>query len=86
MEFADTIEHFPCIRGFPTKTAPLLVKAEPYATKVSQKLFDAFERMQRADHFEKVIALVVNQNECREILHFNLIDRFHTEIGPFNAL
>ena len=36
--------------------------------------------------FEEVIALVIYQDECREVLYFNLPDSFHTQFGIFYAL
>ena len=35
---------------------------------------------------EEVVALIVHQDECREVLHLNLPDSFHTEFGIFHAL
>jgi HlyD family secretion protein len=35
--------------------------------------------------FEEVITLVIHQDKCREIFHFNLPDSFHTEFGIFHT-
>ena len=35
---------------------------------------------------EEVIALIINEDECREVLYFNLPDSLHTELGILNAL
>ena len=35
---------------------------------------------------EEVVALIVHQDECREVLHLNLPDSFHTEFGIFHTL
>lgn len=34
---------------------------------------------------EEVVALIVHQDECREVLHLNLPDSFHTEFGIFHT-
>ena len=36
--------------------------------------------------FEEVVALVVNEDECGEVLHLNLPNRLHTKFGIFHAL
>ncbi len=35
---------------------------------------------------EEVVALVVDEDECREVLHLDLPDSFHTELRVLNAL
>ena len=49
-------------------------------------LVDEINRMQGLELFEEVIALVIDQDECREIFHFNFVNRFHTEFRILNTL
>lgn len=35
---------------------------------------------------EEVVALVVHEDECREVFYFYLPDCFHAEFGVFHAL
>ncbi len=35
---------------------------------------------------EEVVALVINEDECREVFNMNLPDRFHAEFWIFNTL
>ena len=41
------------------------------------------QELPQIQFLEKIIALVVDDNECREILDLNLPDRFHAELGIF---
>ena len=38
------------------------------------------------DLLEEIISLVINQDKCREIFHFNLPDSFHTQLRIFHTL
>lgn len=53
---------------------------------VRRWLFSALYLMLRLNGFEEIIAFVIDQNKGGEVLDFNLIDRFHAKVGPFNAL
>ena len=37
------------------------------------------------DLLEEIIALVIDQNECREVFHFDFVDRFHAQFWVFHA-
>lgn len=43
-------------------------------------------RTPRLKLFEEVVALVINQNECGEVLNMYLPNGFHTKFGVLNAL
>ncbi len=45
-------------------------------------LFTAIPRFQL---FEEVVTLIIYQDKCREVFHFNLPDSFHTEFGIFHT-
>ena len=38
-------------------------------------------RARRIDHVEKIVALVVDHDECGKVAHFDLPHGFHTELG-----
>ena len=38
------------------------------------------------DLLEEVVALVINEDECREVLNLNLPDSLHAELWVLNAL
>ena len=38
------------------------------------------------DLLEEVVALVINEDECREVLNLNLPDSLHSELWVLNAL
>ena len=40
----------------------------------------------RFDLFEEIVTLVVYQDKCWKIFHFDLPDRFHTQFRIFHAL
>ena len=39
----------------------------------------------RFDLFEEIVALVVNQDECGEVFHFDLPDSLHAQFGIFHT-
>ena len=45
-----------------------------------------FKRTARLDLLEEVVALVINEDEGREVFYFNLPDGLHAEFGILNAL
>jgi len=40
----------------------------------------------KSELLEEVVALVINEDECREVLDMDLPYRFHSELRIFNAL
>lgn len=53
-------------------------------TALSIKLQDSQETGLQL--FKEVIALVINQDECREVNNVNFVNSFHTELRILNAL
>ena len=45
-----------------------------------------FKRTARLDLLEEVVALVINEDEGREVFYFNLPYGLHAEFGILNAL
>ena len=62
------------------KGAPL-IRDTPFMLKISVILFLALlARSPRLELLEEVVALVVYEDECREVLYDNLPDSLHAEL------
>ena len=49
-------------------------------------LFEYGASLARFQLLEEVVALIVHEDECREVLHFDLPDSLHTQFGVLHAL
>ena len=75
------------VRGRKTKVGRKLLRFPPTRFMISVSFTSAFlARSPRLQLLEEVVALIIYEDECREVLYGNLPDSLHTELRVLYAL